>query len=521
MRVPDAAAAPAALAPYARADAFLEARARAIFWILAATAVVLAAITAANRPLDHDEVFTHSVASQGSPAAIYAALRSGADNHPPLDYCLRSASMVLFGGSEFGLRLPSVLAFAGVLACTFALIRRLWGAAAGLAGTAVVLASQGNSYAYFGRSYEFVLLCTAAGLLLWRMAATGEHRPVALIALAVIFAAVPALHYYAPFNVAAVVVAEVVRTTRRRRIDWAIWGAFACSIAGVVVDLPLLAYAQSFTKGFWTPVTIEAALAIYRELFQYGIPAIFGVIVVYAAVRYSGTGVPQRDEVIADNAAAELAAAVWLVALPFVIFVLARAGTGALMARYCIAMVLGAALLAAYAARHAPQFRVSFVPVVAAFAIAVMGAKAVSAAKAGHIKSEVAALYDIARATDLPVVIDVPQTFLESSFYADAPMRKRLFYLVDMESATRIQGQNTDQRVLPHLARITGYQAVALDDFLRQTHRFVLVYTGGWQLQRILEDSPRVSLSYHKRTMLATIEMPVTTVPGANSPRRQ
>jgi hypothetical protein len=100
-------------------------------------------------------------------------------------------------------------------------------------------------------------------------------------------------------------------------------------------------------------------------------------------------------------------------------------------------------------------------------------------------------------------------------------MRKRLFYLVDMESATRIQGQNTDQRVLPHLARITGYQAVALDDFLRQTHRFVLVYTGGWQLQRILEDSPRVSLSYHQRTMLATIEMRVTTVPGANSPRRQ
>ncbi len=495
------------------ADRSLEVRGRAAVLVLCAATLLLTGILALTRPLSHDEIFTFWVASQNSLAGVYSALLQHADNHPPLDYWLRHVSMQIMGASELGLRLPSVIAFIGTMLACFALIRRKFGAVCGLIGVSVLLASQASSTSYYARSYALVLLWTTLGLLLWRMAADHRHRNAALIGLALLFASAICLHFYAPFHVMAVVAAEAVRTVQRRKIDWAMLAAFACGAAGLPVVLPLLPYARSFSKGFWAPVTMQAMLASYGDLFVYGLPGFFVTLAAWAWFRASafagrgaaplasGTGAGAREFL------PELGAGLYLLALPFVIYAVAKSGSGAFLAKYCLSAVLGVAILLAYAGSQSVQLRGAALAGILGVSLAVLGAKAAAAVRSGHSDAHNPAIEAMLSQTELPVVVEAAQTFLETGQYAPPPARARLFFLDDLKTAMRYESETTDQIAMPGLARIAPFQVVDRADFLREHPHFMLLYEGGWLMQKLADDHAKMTIRYYGRTPVMDVDL--------------
>src|SRR6266542_179286 len=228
-------------------DDHLQARWRVYLLLVCALAAVLSGLTAVSRPLQHDELFTYYVARQDSFSAIYSALVNRADDHPPLDYWIRHASMAVFGPGELAFRLPSIAAFIASLLGLFVLAQRFWGATSGFIAVGVALLSQANSMSYFGRAYSLILLWAIAGLLLWRMATDGWRRRWALAGLGGLFLTSTWLHFYAPFHLAAIVMAEIARVWKRRALDRGMLAAFFCSVLGLPLVSPLLAYAKTFS----------------------------------------------------------------------------------------------------------------------------------------------------------------------------------------------------------------------------------------------------------------------------------
>jgi hypothetical protein len=467
------------------------------FAFILTLSVFLVGVTAAFRPLEHDEIFTFYVASQSSLRAVYSALLLGADNHPPIDYWMRHLSMGILGPGALAFRLPSILAFAGSTICVFTLAKRNFGSFCALIAASVIIASQASSLGYYARSYSCMLLWSILALLLWRMYVEGKYRLPALILLAILFASALSLHFYAPFQMVAVGVAELVRSVQRRSIDWRLWLAFSCSALSLPVVVPLIPFAQSMSAHFWSPVTIQAALAIYAGLFVFSVPAIFFVLVLWALMQW---WIPnerkERAGLFGSLPAPELWAMVYLCALPVVIFVVAKSKTGALQGKYAISSVIGVAILTAFAASRARGFRVALLLVLPAFALSILASKAVAAVRAGPPGSEYRPIYGLAEMSDIPVVLDSSQTFLQASYYAPPDILAKLFFLVDRDTVIRYGHEDVDHIALPGLARIAPIHVAAREAFIHEHPVFLFVYEGGWLLRRLSEQHASLTVSY-------------------------
>jgi hypothetical protein len=476
-------------------------------WVtaLATVTLFLLGVEARFRPLQYEEIVTYCVTRAPDLGTLYANLKKGIDNHAPLDYSLRYLSMALFGDYPLSFRLPSLAGFAVGVFAVFGLVRRHASAISALLAALLFAASQAAAVGQYARSYGMVLGNCALGLWLWRKAADGKSRGFTVPLLAVSMVASLMLHYYGPLQMLCVVAAELMRTVQRRRIDWWLWPAFAATFLPLPLVWPLIRNARMYSKGFWAPLTVEACLEIYHLLFAYLAAPVVIILFLYVVV-LAVTGQPENaSPAPSRQAAPELAAAGWLVALPVIIFVVAKAFTGALFFRYAVSLIVGVTFVFGLAVSYSRALRMVAAVVLSVFALALLAAKASSFAR--HTNYGLAQeMRVLAGMTDAPIVIDSPQSFLESWYYAPDSLRKRIYYLVDADAAYRIQKQNVDQRFLLIMGGIAGFQAVPREEFIREHPRFALVYEGGWLLDSIATRVRRIEIAYYHRIPLMTIE---------------
>jgi hypothetical protein len=292
---------------------------------------------------------------------------------------------------------------------------------------------------------------------------------------------------------------------QRRRIDWWLWPAFAATFVPLPLVWPLIWNARMYSKGFWAPLTVEACLEIYHLLFAYLAAPVVIILFLYVAVRSVASTPETAVPVLSRQVAPELAAAGWLVALPVIIFVVAKAFTGALFFRYAVSLIVGVTFVFGLAVSYSRTLRMVTAVVLSVFTLALLGAKAASFAR--HTEYGLAQEMPVlAGMTDAPIVIDSPQSFLETWYYVSDSLRRRIYYLVDADAAYRIQKQNVDQRFLLIMGGIVGFQAVPREEFIREHPRFALVYEGGWLLDSIATRVRRMGVAYHHRIPLMTIE---------------
>jgi hypothetical protein len=269
-----------------RALETLERRPGLVAGGLTAFYLALAVVLAARRLLWNDEFYTFHIARLPGLAAIWDALTTGAEQLPPLVYVATRWSQAILGTSELATRLPAVLGFGVMTLCLFRVVA--WRASPLFAALAMLfpLASGAFPYAYEARPYGLVLGCAGLALLAWQAATEHARRPLALIGLGGSLAAATSLHYYAVLLVGPLALGELVRSARRRRVDYPVWVAFVAAVVPLAAFLPLIRSARRYAGGSWAPADWATVGGVYAFLLDPARGPLDALLALATACRY-------------------------------------------------------------------------------------------------------------------------------------------------------------------------------------------------------------------------------------------
>ena len=205
-------------------------------------------------------------------------------------------------------------------------------------------------YAYEARPYGLVLGFSSLALLCWQGAAEGPRRMWWLIGLAVSGAASVSSHYYAIFLLVPLGVGEIVRSLTRRRIDFPIWIALGCALLPLLLFLPFLQQARTYSHHFWAQPKWGMIPGFYYFLLM---PTIGPIIATLIASSLWPAGEsshrPPSPPASQQPPCYEIAAALGFIAIPAIAVIVAKLVTGAFTHRYALSAVIGFSILCAIA----------------------------------------------------------------------------------------------------------------------------------------------------------------------------
>lgn len=449
----------------------------------------------ADRQMGFDELFTYYIARLGSFTEILRAVP--ADGNPPLYYLLAHACLQFVGQPELAIRLPSVVALAATLLCTYAFVRRRCDAVSALFATFALSTAYIRFFGSEARPYALMLAFTAGALVCWQAAA--ERRSGRLPALAGMAAAIAgaiASHHYGVFHVGIpLALGEATRLVRQRRFDWPLYAAGVVGAAMLALTLPLIRQtnhvfldlvSQSSTFAFKPSL---AGLATYTHMVDRWFLTAFVMLLALAWIvlprteKLRGPPVPVH----------EVAAAIGVALLLPILLAVTWATTGYFKPRYVIGTSIGIAVLLGYATyaagRRGRQGAVAALLTMVLMTAIWTGARIVrgingtampfdvmTGATAGSV---LAALPD-----DRPLVVGSPSVWMRTWWYAQPDLRKRLHYLLDPAYAARAGNPLGELSISANRA-IVPSPLDAFDAFTRE-HRSFLLYCQGMDV--ICED---------------------------------
>lgn len=340
----------------------------------AALALLIAIVRTGQIPLWRDEYATAMFASL--PAADLIAATTHVDAVIAPYYLLMHAlSPVL--GMGLGMRIVSILAFAGTAAVIATVAQRWWGPIAGAtAGLAVALNGEALGAAVNARPYALSLLFGALAILFADKAIRSGSRG-AWIGYAAATGAAVALQLFAILAVAAIAVL-VVGSPRSTLVRWAIASVPALATAGMLLLVGLGHRGQLVWLG--PPDLREALLGIARSS---GVSADRAVVVdtvalvvlsVAGALSILAARCARASPQSAVSVRTRVFAATLMLGPPAVLFALSWTVTPVFTGKYFVWSSLGAALLlgGAVALLAPPRRRAGIVAAMMAAALLVL-----------------------------------------------------------------------------------------------------------------------------------------------------
>ncbi len=488
--------------------------------LLVASLVLHLAVCAAisrQKPVWFDEVFTLYVAQLPDAASIWRALRGGMDNHPPISYWLSHYAMALVGDGPFGLRLPAMIGVWIGLVSLYRFVAARATAAAGAIAALLVASSVVMVYACEGRAYGLVFGASCVTLLAWQRCLAPERGRAAPLLLFVALSVTLWTHYYAVLVLAPLALAEGLRAMDCRAIDRPVALAL---LGGALNEAPLYWFAKAnagYSTHFWAPPDRLFSIEVAYEKLLGGLWLPVGaVLVLLAVLSWSRREAPPRP---AQGGAArwELAAALGLLAVPCVMWVLAKLVVHAYYFRFGLITVIGAAILlgrgVALSGRTAQ--RLAVVVMVVLLPLPLLKLRGEWKRSDSSNEAYAACATKLADCTGLPVVFDGDRAFLAIYRKADARDASRFFALIDPEAEVRIRGYDTSALAFEGLQRFRDVHVREYKRFVAAHPRFVLLtrpLDGLFALTRVLED-PRAHVEF--LALDGQVSAYLVTYPGA------
>jgi hypothetical protein len=479
----------------------------------------LTPLLAGRKLLWYDELYTVHVARLPATADVWAALGSGMDPNPPLNYLATRVACSVLGDTPLAYRLPALVGFFVLSLCLFHFVARRCGRPFACLAVLFAFATSAHSiYAYEARPYGLLLGCTGLALVCWQAATEGSRW--ARIGLALSLMAAVSTHYYAVLIFVPLGLAEMVRAWRTRRLDWQIALALVIGLTPLLVYFPLVQQARSvLASGFWAKPKWEAVAAFYQKLLEADLLPCVAVLLFLALYPWlrSADREPMPEEQPTSPPLEEIVLVVAFALLPFFGLVLGKLFTGAFSERYVIPAVLGLAIAFAYAARHyARGCPVLAVSVAAILLIWWVGTDAIRIHEMADKHQALAATCDrLARLgdPDEALVVSDSLTFLQLAYYAPEPLARRLTYLRSPELSRRYKGYDTDEVALGILRQWVFLNVADYEDFVPSHRRFLVYDRGSWLPAALVGSACQVT----KRTnQLLLVQTTVDAVAAAN-----
>jgi len=200
---------------------------------------VVAMLEGNRRFVWFDELYTLDIARARTIPLLWRLI-GRFDFQPPTGYLFSRFSMELFGQSPFGLRFPSMLEFYVGSMALFFFVRRKVGISYATAAVLILWLGGTFRYATEARPYALLMMSFSTLLLSWDIATTSEKRRLALWGVAISNLAMLSAHIFAPLSLFPFLAAELVRFSRTRKADFALWAALLVPTAAMILYIPLL-----------------------------------------------------------------------------------------------------------------------------------------------------------------------------------------------------------------------------------------------------------------------------------------
>lgn len=418
---------------------------------------------ASKQVISNDELFTYYIARLPTFHDVWRALATGAEQTPPLFYTLTRADFALLGTSALAIRIPELLAFAVMCICLFHFVSRRTSVFYGFIAMLFPLMTTAYNYVVFARPYAFVLAFSAFALLCWQWATEGQHRTPALVGLTVSLVAAISSHYYAVLCLFPLGLGELVRSTRRKRIDWGIWTALVLSMFPLLLFLPLIESARKLAPHFWAKPHWSSMAYYYQHflLSPIALPlmAIFLVVVAYAALRQSKVDL-EDPRLLSCIATHEIAAVLGFLLIPVVGVLLGKTIVGAFSDRYALPAVIGVAIAVAWGLYAALDANPAVAFILGVLLCVFLVVKEVQTyRRAVAVQDQQASTYTFLEAhakKNIPIVISSPIDFLELTYDAPESLSRRLTYLADPKLGIRYTGTNDVEQGLLEMKHWAG-----------------------------------------------------------------
>jgi len=482
--------------------------------VLSAIYLVVAGLIAARKPLENDELFTLNIARLPGLAEVRGALLTGAEQMPPLFYVITRASLALFGDGGFALRLPGILGVLVLGLSVYTFLSKRTTVLEGMAAMLFPLTTAAYYYAFEARPYGLVLGFTGLGLICWQALAEGGRRPVLLTGLALSLAAAISCHYYAILIVIPFLIGEAARALGSRRLDLPVAAAIAGSMTPLLLHLPLIRSARSYSTAFWAQPRWGDIPDFFNFLLASAVlplTAMLLLTIAWSLIAPAKEGGRESERGLLTH---EFFAAIGFIVIPVAAVVMAIFVTHAFTYRYALTAVIGLTVLIPLAFKKAGS---DILPVLLVLLLLLGFARRGgltlqdAARRTADREAEIALLLHDDHG-DLPVVCADPHAFLMLSHYAPAGLRPRLVYLGDTSESMRYLGHNSLERGMFDLLKpwfglnVQNYRSF-MKSGMKSGRRFLLFgdpnHFLNWLLQDLLASRKPIELvGKHRQSVL-------------------
>jgi hypothetical protein len=457
----------------------------------------------------YDELFTYYVAFLPDVRTIWRSLLAGMDVHPPLDYILRHYSMLLFGHSELGARIPSIAAFYGSFLCVFFYARAAHSTLAGVIASSMLLGSSASRYAVEARGYSLILFFASAALLLWR-ALSGERKaPLWMwVTLGMCLAGSVWTHYYGVLIIAAFAIAGLVYWAERGRFPTELFITLMAVITAIVPLVPFAAAARSYSSHFWSLPPSNPFAAMHDSIGRLGYAGVELLLLIALCTLLLSRApsmpwsVPQWGAPF-EMARSEIALLIALQFGPVMQWLLARTITNAYVWRYTIASIAAACVVGGLLLARLCAFNSTLALAVCLVCIlyapdALFSLRYLRVTRQQRLAT-VAALDNHLQSSTAALAAPHGNTYLVYYYYGSVRLKRNLVMFSDEDAAVRLGHTDSDQIALEHLASFVPIRLEPVGPFIASHPRIDLTIgrydSETWIIPKLLESGYKVSLA--------------------------
>jgi hypothetical protein len=477
-------------------------------WLDSHRTVVLLALTAfyfigailhaRSKPFWYDEIITVAIARTPDLATTWRAAME-IDAMPPLSHAMVHLATRLFGFSEVSVRVPAMVGFWVFCLSLFWFTRRRIGILYALSAMLLPVITGAYLYSAEARAYGPELAFIGLALVAWQNATENRRRSLAIPGLALSLAAALLCHYYAALLYLPLGGGECLRAYRTRRIDWAIWAAFAAGMLPVVWRMATIV---SVVKGFthtWSPASPEQIFEYWETGLQQSGTFVALFLGTLALAILANRNAPAESE----SAGAKVPDHEWLAGVLFLAIPTAAIVGGMLVThmftfRYALIGLTGFCLLVPMLAAHLLGGRALWGLVMFAVSMGGLGFAAIDNPPWQNPFDAEPMLQEALQKG--PVAIPDGQLFLRMWHYAPPDLKAHLLFLANDEAAVKYMGFETIDQGIRVMMPWSSVPLVEYTTFATPGREF-LVYQNalrpGWLLSKVVDDGAIAEIQKH------------------------
>lgn len=234
-----------------------------------------------------DELITLHIAKYGGPAAIWEALKRGADPNPPVTHLLVHYSAAVFGDHTWAYRLPAMVGYWLGMLCLFLYLRRRVPGTWAIVGTLISMCMAAFEYSFESRSYAIFYGLAMLAFLCWTLAIDPMRstwsRSLALVGVVLGLAGGISTNYFAALAFLPIAAGEGTRTILCAReqgqaqgrtrllaaIDWRIWIGLGLAATPLIAYRGLISHSiAQFAPYAFNKVSIDQVFDSYTEMVE-------------------------------------------------------------------------------------------------------------------------------------------------------------------------------------------------------------------------------------------------------------